>query len=1562
MAELRRQQTGEVFKLDGSECSIGRRSGNDIPLADSSISRHHASLTRTDQGWVIEDLGSSRGSFVNDLLVTEPTPLRDGDSIRFGVITFSFAEEAMQEAPASSGSGPPMTDEKQAREEPSSQGSAPSPGSQSQGEALHRDILSAAKSGNVAKMRELMAGPSQPVSELLRVMNEDGCTPLHLAAEEGHNDMVKLLLSLGAEVGMRGERYGNQPPLALAALRSRLSVALTLLNNGADPNSASSGNWTALHMAARRSDSVLARSLIAFGADVNARATGILEGATPLHMAAESGNLETCELLVDKGANANAVSHASDLGYTPLHYAASGGHADVVEFLLANGARSDEKSSRGLTHDGSTPLDLARMGGHDEVVRLLRRSDADAGVGRVQRPEYGIAGQDEQKRREPLTSPDPAELSARDRAEQERSRLRNLIAALRTKRSMAKREARVYEKGAAGIERAARPTAGESVMKVLVFIATGPVGLFLYLCSGHGQGRTLTSGEQEDLVDSMSGARTARGVAGNLARETTALRHRLMILRLFLMPGGLMPRMLNRIGPLGLTSVALVSLSAVALIVSFFATALGLLGALAGLIVTLILWRKVLHPLWLVMKEFPVYPPHSDALPQKPAYPFVCATGLLLAFLLLLPIGVRAHRALTEEWGTGQPAKAAAVPAETVVDPVHGFFRVTLPPECKLAKRDSATTATVTEGELGASRAVRCSRLSFSIGQGTIAVSARETFHEMTADELMYDVVQAIILQTPSASVKDKQVRTVDGVTAVEVLVDVQRSTGHKVRFKKDGLDHTISFTCPAPSYDALRGEFLAFVGGYQSRAPSDGSAEGTPPEEGEAVETPSVAPESPEPPDTVEELELPMSHVVLHLPTGFLPRESPRLDVAGGVRSVCFSPDSRFVAAVGSGRGRGPVRVWNAASGEERYTIAAKAWSGEFSPDSRFLAMACIDRIDVRAAATGEEAWSIDVPDRELSCVKFSPDGKLIAAVAGAEATLWDVATRTKLRALPAAAAEIASVDISPDGALIALASGKDIRIFGVADGKEQRRLENEHADRVMWVAFAPRGRTVVSLSYTTWHATEIRLWNLATGRPLWSSARSREAMSSVAFSADGRLLAAGSARSRVATITIFDATTGKSLQRLTKAGYTAAAIDFSPDGDWLVSGDEDGVRRWALDRTVVVPVRSRIVALEDDEGLGQVRPNPRAPCFSRLLWNVAGKEDSPSTKELEGLVQRNAFSAVLLAQEMLREHTLGLDAPGRCLDVAHALAKAIEDSCSYRSLSDVVDGARRRSVSELAERRGLTFLAALHILMGEDRAKVAAAVRAAPDYACLFVVECVERQWTRPERLLPRGVPLPLEALENPHVDLTTMARRVAEIFKEQCDYSWLMAAAEMGGKSPTTHDRNSLRLGAAALARATAYASAFRSEDMKDLQRSVTSAFQRGLYTAIHARAQTEPQVADLLGDTDPITLAKADIATGSKLLREDRSDLSARLTVFEKEARSAPKEPADDGGEIKGTPAVGPPGRVPPGYKIYRLKDGRTITGKQVGSSRGRIMVKDLDGKSIVIDENQLTNGN
>ncbi|MBJ7346277.1 MAG: FHA domain-containing protein [Gemmataceae bacterium] len=79
---------------------LGRHPDCDIILTADGVSGRHCKITKTPQGWVLEDLGSSNGTFVNNLKITKPTLVSTSDAITLGLVCpFPWANLAEWKSP-----------------------------------------------------------------------------------------------------------------------------------------------------------------------------------------------------------------------------------------------------------------------------------------------------------------------------------------------------------------------------------------------------------------------------------------------------------------------------------------------------------------------------------------------------------------------------------------------------------------------------------------------------------------------------------------------------------------------------------------------------------------------------------------------------------------------------------------------------------------------------------------------------------------------------------------------------------------------------------------------------------------------------------------------------------------------------------------------------------------------------------------------------------------------------------------------------------------------------------------------------------------------------------------------------------------------------------------------------------------------------------------------------------------------------------------------------------------------------------------------------------------------
>ncbi len=87
---------GQEFKLQG-RARVGRAQDNEIILDDPKVSRHHAVFNLEAEGWVVTDLGSANGTFVNGEQIEAPYRLQSGDRISVGEVVLSYTEPAAEQ-------------------------------------------------------------------------------------------------------------------------------------------------------------------------------------------------------------------------------------------------------------------------------------------------------------------------------------------------------------------------------------------------------------------------------------------------------------------------------------------------------------------------------------------------------------------------------------------------------------------------------------------------------------------------------------------------------------------------------------------------------------------------------------------------------------------------------------------------------------------------------------------------------------------------------------------------------------------------------------------------------------------------------------------------------------------------------------------------------------------------------------------------------------------------------------------------------------------------------------------------------------------------------------------------------------------------------------------------------------------------------------------------------------------------------------------------------------------------------------------------------------------------
>ena len=203
------------------------------------------------------------------------------------------------------------------------------------------------------------------------VCDHNGATAIIHACENGHSEIVKLLLQANADPNIAETTIGENA-LYVASAHGYASIVDLLLKSGADPNFTTSEGATPLHAAADGNHIEVVKAILNSElVDVNVQDSELK--STALHLAAEEGFSEIVALLLASNTDPNICDRN---GRTAIMDASANGHSGIVEDLLEAGA--DPNIAEGTV--GGTAIYAASANGHANIVSILVRSGADPNI------------------------------------------------------------------------------------------------------------------------------------------------------------------------------------------------------------------------------------------------------------------------------------------------------------------------------------------------------------------------------------------------------------------------------------------------------------------------------------------------------------------------------------------------------------------------------------------------------------------------------------------------------------------------------------------------------------------------------------------------------------------------------------------------------------------------------------------------------------------------------------------------------------------------------------------------------------------------------------------------------------------------------------------------------------------------------------------------------------------------------------------------------------------------------------------------------------------------------
>src|SRR2546425_10298176 len=155
---------------------------------------------------------------------------------------------------------------------------------------LKADIFEASALGLKDRVQDLVKADRAGVGRY----SFDGWTPLHLAAHFGRLEVMRILLSNGADHRAVSRNSNLDQPLQAAAANRQTEAVELLLKAGADVDARSHGDFTALHIAAANGVKRVVEALLRAGAEAGAKTEG---GKTPMDFAVDGDPSEADALL-----------------------------------------------------------------------------------------------------------------------------------------------------------------------------------------------------------------------------------------------------------------------------------------------------------------------------------------------------------------------------------------------------------------------------------------------------------------------------------------------------------------------------------------------------------------------------------------------------------------------------------------------------------------------------------------------------------------------------------------------------------------------------------------------------------------------------------------------------------------------------------------------------------------------------------------------------------------------------------------------------------------------------------------------------------------------------------------------------------------------------------------------------------------------------------------------------------------------------------------------------------------------------------------------------------------
>lgn len=259
------------------------------------------------------------------------------------------------------------------------------------------------------------------------------------------------------------------------------------------------------------------------------------------------------------------------------------------------------------------------------------------------------------------------------------------------------------------------------------------------------------------------------------------------------------------------------------------------------------------------------------------------------------------------------------------------------------------------------------------------------------------------------------------------------------------------------------------------------------------------------------------------------------------------------------------PTIVWQVQAYSSQVSALSYSWDGQTIATGSGLHD---NPIKFWAAEDGALQQTFDLESNGVISVDLSTGGQYLAAgyavggyPPGALANVWDVPTQTFLNEFGGG-----YVAFSPDAMTIASGGGSVSRYLQLHDIATGNQIFSIYTGSyILDVAYSPDGQGIATgQSNSIFSNSNVKIWDAMTGNLIQALTGHLEDVSTVAFSADGELLASGEGGYEIAGqsyIKLWNVSSGALLLTLDGHGDWVYDLDFSPDGQYLISSGRESL-----------------------------------------------------------------------------------------------------------------------------------------------------------------------------------------------------------------------------------------------------------------------------------------------------------------------------------------------------------------------------------------------------------------